>query len=133
MQKQIKRKSSKNTSLIIKTLETILLKSVYYFLIALAFDSVIFLSLYALSGYDTAVYVFGLLIFLETAALFLAGGIADFTESYGSINLRNFFGKKKVAYSKEKHKKNEVIGASLILAGIWFIALAFLMFIMHIP
>src|SRR5579875_1467929 len=83
-------------------------------------------------SYDVAIYFFGLLIFLETAGLFLAGGIADFTESYGSVNLRNFFGRKKTTYSREKHQKNEIIGAALVLAGVWFIFLAVLMFILHI-
>src|SRR5579884_1666459 len=94
------------------------------FLVVLATDSVIFVSLYFISGYDVAIYFFGLLIFLETAGLFLAGGIADFTESYGSVNLRNFFGRKKTTYSREKHQKNEIIGAALVLAGVWFIFLA---------
>jgi hypothetical protein len=131
MQKQIKRISTVIIQLI-KTIETILLKSIYYFLVVLATDSVIFVSLYFISGYDVAIYFFGLLIFLETAGLFLAGGIADFTESYGSVNLRNFFGRKKTTYSREKHQKNEIIGAALVLAGVWFIFLAVLMFILHI-
>jgi|BEDMetMinimDraft_2_1075160.scaffolds.fasta_scaffold00018_17 hypothetical protein len=131
MQKEIKR-VSKIIKQLIKTIETILLKSIYYFLVVLLTDSVIFISLYFITGYDIAIYFFGLLVFLETAGLFLAGGVADFTESYGSVNLRNFFGKKKTAYSREKHKKNEIIGAALVLAGVWFVFLSILMFILHI-
>lgn len=116
----------------IKTLRTVLLKSAYYFLAILAFDSILLIILYLIRGFSFAIYIFGASIFLETAALFIAGGIADFTESYSSVNLRNFIGKKKLSYSAEKHRKTQLTGASLVLAGVWFIALSLLMFILHI-
>lgn len=115
-----------------QTLQNIIYKSLVYFGVLLFSDFVIFSGLYGLINYAIAITIFGSLVFLETAALFLAGGIADFSESFSSVNIRRFLGNKRLEYSKERHKKSEIAGASFVLAGIWFVLLAVLMFILHV-
>ncbi|MEM0075529.1 MAG: hypothetical protein QXV84_04190 [Conexivisphaerales archaeon] len=113
------------------TVSIIVYKSAEYFAVIFSFNFISSSLAFLLWGYPVAVTVFGYLTFFETALLFIAGGIADFSESFSSINLRKLMGKK-MEYSREKHKEAQKAGASLVLTGFWFMLISIAMLMLHI-
>ena len=97
----------------------ILLKSIKYFLIIVAFDGVLGLGLYLYAGFDIAAGVLGDISILEAAFLFIFGGLLDFSQARTTVSLRGLLGDQDSTYSAEKHKEAQIRGVMLVLTGVW--------------
>lgn len=63
--------------------------------------------------------LFSVLLFLESALVFLAGGVVAMSSSIFPSKIREHFFRSKEEWSAEKHKKSEARANLYILAGVF--------------
>lgn len=101
-------------------LGSMLRKSLVYFGLVMVVNMLAFDLSLILLGHDFAMDLLGNIVFLQIAVLFIAAGLADFSQSFGSINLRKLLGSK-VDYSRKKHEETQRSAAALVISGVWLI------------
>ncbi len=92
-------------------------------LIVLVFDLILLAVWLLLQGANLIVPMrrdfFSVLLFLESALVFLAGGVVAMSSSIFPSKIREHFFRSKEEWSAEKHKKGEARANLYILAGVF--------------
>ena len=82
-----------------------------------------------LNGIVKPLEIFGDLLLLETAALFLIAGMIDLASSIGTIVLRKSFLSSKEVYSADKRKRSERRALPMVGSGLMLLFVVLLLFV----